>query len=378
MDHDADTLRRIRLRAFDLSGRTLKASRTSAVRRLDRWRQRGFMIAQMAVTAGLAWWLAVVLLGHPQPFFAAVAAIITLGVSFGSRLRRAVEVAIGVAVGVGVGELWVAFFGQGVWQIIAVCAIAMSIATLVGAGQLMIIQAGVQSIIVISLGGGIGTGVFRFLDAIVGCILALAVATIAPSSPLRRPGVVAAQVLREMAAALEATAVALRSHDEAAADAVLEQARAGEKGLASFEQAAAEGVAVVRHSPFRRRDRGMVAALAELSEPLDHASRNLRVLARRAAVAAWRGHPVPDEYGELINRLAATCRFMADELEDQRLPTAARDQLAAIGRDSAHAPLDDSLSGVVVLAQIRSMTADLLELTGIDYATARELIPEMD
>jgi hypothetical protein len=33
---------------------------------------------------------------------------------------------------------------------------------------------------------------------------------------------------------------------------------------------------------------------------------------------------------------------------------------------------------VVILAQVRSITADLLELTGMDYAHARELIPEMD
>ena len=33
---------------------------------------------------------------------------------------------------------------------------------------------------------------------------------------------------------------------------------------------------------------------------------------------------------------------------------------------------------MVILAQVRSITADLLELTGMDYAEARELIPEMD
>jgi len=45
--------------------------------------------------------------GPPAPFFAPVAAIITLGFSFGQRLRRAVEVAIGVAVGVLVGDAFV-------------------------------------------------------------------------------------------------------------------------------------------------------------------------------------------------------------------------------------------------------------------------------
>ena len=88
-----------------------------------------------------------------------------LGISFGSRLRRGIEVAIGVAVGVAVGDLWRYFFGVGTWQIMVVCAIAMSLATLLGAGQVMIIQSGVQSIVVTVLGSNLGYGVSRWLDA---------------------------------------------------------------------------------------------------------------------------------------------------------------------------------------------------------------------
>jgi uncharacterized membrane protein YgaE (UPF0421/DUF939 family) len=82
----------------------------------------------------------------------------------------------------------------GVWQIVAVCAIAMSLATLVGARQLMIIQAGVQSIIVTTLSPNLGYGVNRWLDAVIGCAIALLIATIAPSTPLRKPGQVAARM----------------------------------------------------------------------------------------------------------------------------------------------------------------------------------------
>ena len=79
-----------------------------------------------------------------------------------------------------------------------------------------------------------------------------------------------------------------------------------------------------------------------------------------------------------MDRLATTCDFMAGELDAGRLPTGARDRLLEIGEASAHLTTDSSLSAVVILAQIRSMTADLLELTGMDYAEARELIPDMD
>ena len=121
-----------------------------------------------------------------------------------------------------------------------------------------------------------------------------------------------------------------------------------------------------------------VSALADLYEPLDHASRNLRVLARRCAVAVWRGDHVPATYHDLIRRLAQTSRFIARELEERRLPTAARDQLIEIGKTSAHLELADSMSAVVILAQTRSLVADMMGLAGVDYLEARELIPEMD
>ena len=80
----------------------------------------------------------------------------------------------------------------------------------------------------------------------------------------------------------------------------------------------------------------------------------------------------------LLDELGQTCRFMAEELEAHRLPEAARGRLRQLGETSAHLELTDTISAVVILAQVRSMTADLLELTGMRYEEARELIPEMD
>src|SRR4030095_1666696 len=129
-DEGGNALREMTLRAYDVSGRTAGGGRDSLVRRLERWRSHWFLIAQTAVTAGMAWLVAVRLLGHPTPFFAPIAAIITLGVTYGQRLRRGIEIAVGVAVGVLIGEFFAFLAGSGVWQIIVVVAIAMSVATL--------------------------------------------------------------------------------------------------------------------------------------------------------------------------------------------------------------------------------------------------------
>jgi Fusaric acid resistance protein-like len=149
MDSEAFSLQRVKLRAFDLSDRTIRRGEASAVRRIERWRQRAFVIIQCAVTAGLAWLIASMLLGHEVPYFAAAAAILVLGVAYGQRLRRGVDVAIGVTLGVALGDLWLVLFGAGVWQVVLVCAIAMSLATLIGAGPLITTQAGAQSIAVL-------------------------------------------------------------------------------------------------------------------------------------------------------------------------------------------------------------------------------------
>jgi len=378
MDSDAFSVKQLELRAFDLSERTIRRGEASAVHRIERWRQRAFLIAQCSVTAGLAWLIASLLLGHEVPYFAAAAAILVLGMAYGQRLRRGVDVAIGVTLGVALGDLWLVLFGAGVWQVVLVCAIAMSLATLVGAGPLITTQAGANSIAVLVMAPSPIYGFERWLDAVIGSTLALLVATVAPSGPLRKPGEVAAKVVAGMAETLDAAADALAANDEHAASAVLDRVQATEKDLATFDVVAAEGLEVVRHSPFRRRQLGLAIALSDLHEPLDHASRNLRVLVRRCVVAVWRGDQVPEAYQALIRRLAEASRLIAKELAEHRLPTAARDQLREIAETSAHLPLTESMSAVVILAQTRSMVADMMQLTGIEYADARELIPDMD
>lgn len=372
-------MQRLKLRAFDLSDRTIRRGEVSAVRRIERWRQRAFMIVQCSVTAGAAWLLARLLLGHSTPYFAAAAAILVLGMAYGQRLRRGVDVAIGVTVGVTLGDIWLLLFGTGVWQVVAVCAIAMSLGTLAGAGPLMTTQAGAQSIAVLVMAPDFKYGIDRGLDAVIGCALALLVATVAPSGPLRKPGEVAAKVMAGMAETLDAAADALARKDEDAANAVLDRARAAEKDMAVFDAAAAEGLEVVRYSPFRRRQLGLAIAMSDLHVPLDSASRNLRVLVRRCVVAVWRGDEVPAAYQDLIRRLAQQCRFIAHEFSEHRLPTTAvRDQLKEIGEASAHLHLTHSISTVVILAQVRSIVADMIQLTGMSYHDARELLPDMD
>jgi uncharacterized membrane protein YgaE (UPF0421/DUF939 family) len=375
MDPVRLTLDQLRELRDDIAPHAARRSRASVRRRVDRWQNRAFFIVQCALAAGVAWTLARYVVGHQQPFFAPVAAMVCLGFSFGQRLRRVAEVMVGVAVGVGVGDLFVRFFGTGVVQIVFVIALAMSIAVLLGAGTLMTTQAGVQAAIVTTLLPDPGAGFSRWLDAALGGAVALAAATIAPAAAIRRPRQQASGVLNELAAILIETAEGLRNNDEDAVTDALRRARASETLLDDLRSAADEGVAVVRLSPFRRRHRGRVQEIADLVVPLDRAIRNIRVLVRRCAVSVWRDEKMPAEYPMLLERLADGTRLIAESLFEPHADVAAHRVLGELGRRTAVMPIPGSLSGVVVLGQIRSTVVDLLELTGTTYDEARALVP---
>src|SRR6058998_3532164 len=83
--------------------------------RLSCWRRVAVPLAQTALAAGLAWFVAVHLFGHRVPLFAPVAAIVGIDLTVGQRLRRAIELIVGASVGVGVGALLIAAIGTGPW-----------------------------------------------------------------------------------------------------------------------------------------------------------------------------------------------------------------------------------------------------------------------
>ena len=75
------------------------------------------IVIQGSVAAGIAFWFAHYVMGHPPPVFAPLAsgfarAPITVG-----RLRRSVELVMGVSLGIGIGDIMISHIGTGSWQI---------------------------------------------------------------------------------------------------------------------------------------------------------------------------------------------------------------------------------------------------------------------
>ncbi len=367
------------LRAFVTTmGRLLgvRLSGKAWARRGERLQSRLPIIVQAAFGAAAAWFVAHDLLNHPMPFFAPVTAMICLGLNYGNRVRRALELTVGVAIGVLVGDVFVSYFGVGIWQIAAVCIVAMTLAVLAGAGQLLMLQAGTQGVIVATLITSDGQAFGRWIDAVVGGIVAVIITVAAPSgSPLRRPREKAAAVIEHFALALGQCAVGLRERDAETVAAALDAARDLQPEMADLEEAAAEGLALARVAPLRRRQRSSVQIIDDLLFPLDLAIRNVRVLIRRAEVCIIEGEHMPDTYIDLVDELALAAAYISDELAQGRDALQAREDLVNLARRSTWSVRNAGLSAEVMRAQVRSTVVDLLRLTGLSAAEAIARVP---
>ncbi|HEX5699834.1 MAG TPA: FUSC family protein, partial [Rubrobacter sp.] len=185
----------------------------------DRLRTSVWSVLQAAVAASLAYFVAEVLVGHEQPFFAPIAAVICLSVTLGQRNRRAVELVFGVAVGLMVADLLVLVIGNGTLQIAVVVLLAMAAAVFFGGGTMLVNQAAVSAVLVVVLQPP--EDVFspeRFVDALIGGGVALAINYLFPINPERLVERAAAPVFDELVAVLEEISAVLESGGEVRAE----------------------------------------------------------------------------------------------------------------------------------------------------------------
>ena len=350
-------------------------SATSLQGRIDRWRDKLWVVAQCSIAAGVAWFVAADVLGHRLPFFAPIAAVLCLGTSYGQRLRRVVEVTLGVAIGVFMADVVVAGIGSGAWQLTLIVFLSMSIALLLDAGIMFVSQAAVQSIVVTVLLPGAEGAFVRWTDAVVGGSVALVAAMVVPAAPLRRPREQASAVARKIAQLLRAAADLMVDGEVTPALELLADARTTDRLIRELQAAAEEGMSVVSSSPFRIRHREPLRRMIELVDPLDRALRSTRVLVRQTTIIAYRRLPVPSSYVGLTADLAEAADAIARELHADRIAIAARDQVLAVGAATGQVERSDVLTAEAILAQLRAIVADLLMVTGMGQLEATDALP---
>lgn len=341
--------------------------REIATRAWARLRAGTYGSLQCGLAAALAWAFSVHVLGHPKPFFASVAAVVALGVRPGQRLRRTAELAFGVALGVLVGDLIVGLIGSGTWQIAVVVAAGLLVAVACGGTGLVVTQSGLQAVFVVALPRTPNSGFHRWQDALVGGAVALAIAALLSTDPWREARRLSASYMGDLADVLREVAAALRDESAAAVAAALERARALEPTLALWQEALASGRETTRLSLLRDdRDEYWRRGL-QLSRGLTRGTRNLRVLIRRASVALQAGQSLPACLPALLEELADAVRSE---------PTAACDRLLQLaGKLDPETLGAASLSGQIVVGQLRVAVVDLLEGLGLEHDRARNALP---
>jgi uncharacterized membrane protein YgaE (UPF0421/DUF939 family) len=341
--------------------------------RARRVRASGLPIVQCAVAAGLAWYVAGDLVGHARPFFAPVAAVISLGVSLSSRLRRAVELVVGVSLGVLVGDLLISGIGTGPWQIALVVALAMTAAVFTDGAALLVAQAGSSAVLVATLlPPGQSGGIDRCVDALIGGAVGVLVAAVLPTDPVGPVRRGARALLEELSAVLARTADAVRERDPDIAEEALVRARASQPLIDDLRAALRGGREVTTVSPLLRRRRRVLSIFAELAERSDYAMRNARVLTRRVYTVLTDGAPVEPEIADALSELAVAVGTLTAQLGREGDRERAREPVLDVVRHAValSGGREHSPSETVMVAQVRSIALDLLQATGLPRADA--------
>ncbi|MGI5222562.1 FUSC family protein [Nocardia sp. CA-290969] len=359
-----------------------RARGTARLRRSwTRLRLSALPILQCSLAAALAWFLAKDVVGHPLPFFAPTAAVVSIGTAFGARLRRSLELVVGVAVGIGVGDLFISQVGTGVWQIALVVAAAMALAIFLDGGPIIGIQASGSAVLVATLmPPETGAGLSRMVDALIGGLVGVVVVAALPLHPVRRAREQAAAILGVMGKSLTDCGQGLLEQDPGKIHEALTAVRATQQELDSLRKTLEGGREVSRISPLYWNSRGRLERLRAAADPLDNAVRNTRVLLRRSLTMVRDDEILNPGLIDEVERLAAAVdvvrRMVLNDPGEQPDPAEAARALRSVAKQARPELVAGAgLSAHVVFAQIRSTLVDLMQVCGVQRISALALLP---
>jgi uncharacterized membrane protein YgaE (UPF0421/DUF939 family) len=283
-----------------------------------RARVRGSLWAavQASLAAALAWYVAHRLLGHPQPFFAPIAAAVAMSTNYFGRSRRAVQMIVGVLLGIGVAEVLSSLFGTSTVALGATVLLTMLVALAVGGGfvgegMMFVNQAAASAILVVALRRH-GTGAERAVDAVVGGGSALLVGVILfPAAPLPRLWAAERAVLDSLADALEHASGQLERGEPPDPAWTLSAGYDIHDKLGGLAAARGRAKANVRIAPRRWHLRPIVDAEDRRIARFDLLANAVLSLVRAMVLGLEDGQPLPGRITERIGTLTSLLRTLA-------------------------------------------------------------------
>jgi uncharacterized membrane protein YgaE (UPF0421/DUF939 family) len=275
-------------------------------------------ISLTAAAAALAWLIAHRVLGHAEPFFAPIAAAVSLSTSRVQRFRRIVQLVGGVLLGIVIAELLSSAIGMSTVALAVIVFVTLVIAVGVGAGffaggMMFANQAAASAILVVTLNKH-GTGAERAIDALVGGGVAMVLGVgLFPAHPLRVLHEAERKLLAELATTVEQAVEMLSKSIGPGSEWALARGAEVHGKLADLASARATAGTIVRIAPRRWRLRPIVESeLARLSrfDALADAVLGMARASLRLGEAPG-SSPLPlgdelDAIGAALRRLAST------------------------------------------------------------------------
>lgn len=379
--------RATRLRRFVQSNApgVRSAARALAVgaprRSASRVRERVIFAIQAGLAAGLALLIANKFGNHPDPFFAPMAAVISLGVSGGRRLRRTFELTLGVAVGIGIGDFVISLIGAGYWQVGAVVFLAILTASFVDKAAAVAIQAANTGVLIGTILPPGATGTWdRMTDALIGGSVAIVVMAVIPNSPLKPARRVMSELLSTAALVLDDVASGIVRKKEEDILEALRVARSTQNSINTLLNSADGGAEMIAVSPLYWNARRHNRTLGRSLVPVDNVMRNTRVLTRRAQIMVADGIEPPQKMHHLLRELADCLGHLGSVFAEGgtrgsrddaiEIPEIIRKLQRLAAQTTEDAAKGAGMSGTVVLAQIRSIIVDTLVVCGYSRESA--------
>ena len=189
-------------------------------------------------------------MGHPQPFFAPISAVIILGMSGGDRMKKALEMSIGGIIGVAVGDLLFQIVGQGPFQIFFIVGAGLVVGSLTKSplvtNQIVFGAILIATIFPPTEGPG---GLHRAIDAMIGSGIGLITIALIPNSPLVEARREVSKVLKIASSILADVTYGIRHQDPAVIRDAREAVRGTQNSVNTLLSAAQSGREASEVSP---------------------------------------------------------------------------------------------------------------------------------
>lgn len=355
--------------------------RTRLRRMIGRVRAHGPGLLLAAVAAGVAYGAAALAFGTEHAVFAPIAAVVSVGISVGQRLVRAIELSVGVVLGLIMAVLLTEVIGSGGWQLALAVLLAMTSAVALRASVLMANQAAVAAVFVMVLVPLQDTPpLVRLGDAVIGGAVAVLLAALLGPDPHRAAMSTAQDLIGDLETAYGRLARALEDGSLGAADHLMEDLESLQgvgQDLSAAVEATREQITL---APSRARliQRRRIRAIAQLGARAGLMVTSARSCARAVTSLVRHGRRTDPDLVTGLEELSQALRELARWVrEPSHREVVVRSTLrAAVTASRLLQRRGVSLAGQALAWQIRAAAVDVLRVLGLSHSSAVAALEE--